>query len=61
MSATSSGRSDVVGELDAGRAVTAERCPQPEDHAAGLEEAHLVVELLRAAPAHRLVEQSGST
>ena len=50
-------RAHVVGELDARRAVAAERGPQAEDHPAGLEEAHLVVGLLRARPAQGLVER----
>src|SRR5215468_6083415 len=40
--------------------MTTERGPQPEDHAAGLEEAHLVVRLLGLAPAHRLIKRPSS-
>src|SRR6516165_6655939 len=43
-------------DFDPGGAVAAERGPQPEDHAARLIEAHLVVGLLSALPAKRLVE-----
>src|SRR6266571_1538470 len=53
------GRADVVGELDPGSAVTPERRPQAEDHPAGLEEADLIIGLLGAAPAERLVERPG--
>ncbi len=50
------GRSHVVGEFDPGCAVTAERSPEPENHAAGLKEADLVIGLVSARPAERLVE-----
>lgn len=40
--------------------MTAERRPQTEDHPGRLEEADLVVRLLRAAPAKRLVQRAGS-
>jgi hypothetical protein len=49
-----------VGELDAGSTVTAERCPQAEDHPSGLKEADLIVRLLCVVPAERLVERTGS-
>jgi hypothetical protein len=49
-----------VGGLDPESAVTAERRPQAEDHPAGLEEADLIIGLLGAAPAERLVERPGS-
>ena len=49
-----------MGELDARRAVAAERGPEAEGHPAGLEEADLVVGLLGAAPAERLVEGAGA-
>jgi len=54
------GRAHVEGELDAGSTVTAERGPQAENHAAGLKEAHLIVRLLRIAPAERLIERTSS-
>jgi hypothetical protein len=54
------GRADVVGELDAGSTVTAERCPQAEDHPAGLKEADLIVGLVCVVPAERLIERTGS-
>src|SRR6266487_2636191 len=50
-------RADVVSQLDPRGAVTTERGPQAEDHPAGLEEADVVVRLLRAAPAELLVER----
>jgi hypothetical protein len=40
--------------------VTAERCPQSEDHPAGLKEADLVIGLLCVVPAERLTERTGS-
>jgi len=49
-----------VGELDPRRTVAAERRPQPEHEAAGLEEADLVVGLPAVAPAERLVEGAGT-
>jgi len=49
-----------VGELDPGSTVTAERCPQAEDHPPGLKEADLVVGLLCVVPAERLIERTGS-
>ena len=54
------GRSHVVGELDPGCAVTAERCPEAEDHSSGLEEADLVIGLVTPRPAERLVELAGA-
>lgn len=54
------GRADVVGELDPGSTVTAERSPQSEHHAPSLKEADLVIGLLRVVPAERLVERTGS-
>src|SRR6266852_429923 len=54
------GRPDVVRQFDPGRAVTAERGPQAEDHSACLEKRDLVVRLLGAAPAEGLVEGSGA-
>jgi len=54
------GRSDVVRQFDPWRAVAAERCPQPEDHSASLEEHDFVVGLLGASPSERLVESSGA-
>jgi hypothetical protein len=45
-------------ELYARGAVAAERGPQSEDHSSGLEEADLVIGLLGARPAERLVERS---
>lgn len=54
------GRADVVGEFDPGCTVTAERCPQAEDHSPGLKEADLVVGLLCVVPAERLIERTGS-
>src|ERR1700722_19980358 len=53
------GRADVVGEFDAGCSMAAESGPQAEHHPSGLEEAHLVVRLLRPAPAERLIEGAG--
>jgi Bacterial protein of unknown function (DUF899) len=51
---------NVVGELDPRSAVTPERRPQAEDHPPSLKEADLIVGLLRAVPAERLVERTGS-
>lgn len=53
-------RSDVVRELDPGRTVASESCPQPEDHSAGLEKHDLVVGLLCASPSERLIECSSA-
>jgi hypothetical protein len=53
-------RADVVGELDPWCAVTAELGPQAEHHAASLEEADVVIWLLGARPAERLVERAGA-
>jgi hypothetical protein len=39
--------------------MAAERGPEPEDNATSLEEADLLVRLLCAAPAHRLIKGSG--
>jgi hypothetical protein len=39
--------------------VAAERRPEPQDHATSLEKADLLVGLLCAAPAHRLIKRSG--
>ena len=52
-------RADVVGEFDAGCSVAAESGLQAEKHPSGLEEANLVVRLLRPAPAERFVEGAG--
>lgn len=54
------GRADVVGELEPGSTVTAERCPQAEDHPPGLKEADRIVGLLCVVPAERLIERTGS-
>jgi hypothetical protein len=54
------GQADVVGELDPGRTVTAERCPQAEDHPPGLKEADLIIGLLCVLPAKRLIERTRS-
>jgi hypothetical protein len=54
------GRADIVGELDPRSTVTAERCPQAEDHPPGLKEADLIVGLLCVVPAERLIERTGS-
>jgi hypothetical protein len=54
------GRSYVVGEFDPGCAVTTERSPEPENHSAGLKEADLVIGLMSARPAERLVEPAGT-
>jgi hypothetical protein len=54
------GRADVVGQFDAGRSMTAERCPQTQHHPASLKEADLVVWLVGAAPTQRLVEPAGA-
>lgn len=40
--------------------MTAERCPQAEDHPPGLKEADLIVGLLRVVPAERFIERAGS-
>src|SRR5688500_6036315 len=56
--ATSSG-SNILREFDTGCALAPERSPEPQDHATSLEEADLLVRLLCAAPAHRLIKGSG--
>jgi hypothetical protein len=48
-----------VSKFDAGRAMTAEGCPEPEHHPACLEEDDLLVRLLGAAPAQSLIEGAG--
>ncbi|MDX6669244.1 MAG: hypothetical protein QOK04_2624 [Solirubrobacteraceae bacterium] len=45
-----------MGELDPGRAVTAQRCPEREHHSGGLAEADLVIGLVSPRPAESLVE-----
>jgi PPOX class probable FMN-dependent enzyme len=50
------GRPYVMGKLDPGRAVTAERGPEAQYHPTGLEEADLVVGLAGPAPPERFVE-----
>ena len=54
------GRPDIMRQFYPGRAVTTERGPQAEDHAAGLEKRDLVIRLLSAPPAECLVEGSGA-
>src|SRR5687768_238596 len=53
------GGSNILREFDTGCAVAPERGPEPQDHATSLEEADLLVRLLCAAPAHRLIKGSG--
>jgi hypothetical protein len=53
------GGSNILREFDTGCAVAPERGPEPQDHATSLEEADLLVRLLCAAPAHRLIQGSG--
>ena len=50
------GCTDVVCQFDPGGPVTTEGGPQAEHHSTGLVERDLVVRLLGAAPAERLVE-----
>jgi hypothetical protein len=52
------GGSNIMCEFYAGRAVAPELRPEPQDHAACLEEADLLVRLLCAVPAHRLIKRS---
>ena len=54
------GGSNILRQFDAGCAVPPECCPEPQDHAASLEEADLLVRLLSAVPAHRLIKGSGT-
>src|SRR5687768_927297 len=53
------GGSNILCEFDTGCAVAPERGPEPQDHATSLEEADLLVRLLCAGPAHRLIKGSG--
>src|SRR5688500_18152847 len=53
------GGSNILREFDTGCAVAPERSPEPPHHATSLEEADLLVRLLCAAPAHRLIKGSG--
>jgi hypothetical protein len=52
------GGSNIMCEFYAGHAVAPELRPEPQDHAACLEEADLLVRLLCAVPAHRLIKRS---
>src|SRR5215218_6925899 len=51
--------SNIVRKLYAGCAMAPKCRPEPQNHAASLEEADLLVRLLCAVPAHRLIERSG--
>ncbi len=53
------GGSNIVREFDTRCAVAPECAPEPQDHAASLEEADLLVRLLCAFPAHRLIKGPG--
>src|SRR5512132_2039722 len=53
------GDSNILREFDTGCAVPPARGPEPQDHATSLEEADLLVRLLCAVPAHRLIKGSG--
>src|SRR5215217_8134993 len=48
--------SNIVRKLYAGCPVAPKCRPEPQNHAANLEEADLLVRLLSAVPAHRLIE-----